>query len=102
MTILLIILGCALVTYLPRMLPMVVLKNIHLPPFIQSFLRYIPYAALGALIFPGILSSAGNEHTDAAITGGILCAVLAWFRLPILIVIFSGIICVFLWQVWIS
>ncbi|MED3623063.1 AzlD domain-containing protein [Neobacillus thermocopriae] len=49
------IIGMAIVTYLPRMLPFVLLKGKELPPFIQGVLRNVPYATLGALIFPAIL-----------------------------------------------
>ena len=37
------------------MLPFVLFKGKALPPFIQGVLRNVPYATLGALIFPGIL-----------------------------------------------
>lgn len=49
------ILGMAVVTYLPRMLPFVLFKGKELPPFLQGVLKNVPYATLGALIFPGIL-----------------------------------------------
>ncbi|MGJ7919461.1 AzlD domain-containing protein [Neobacillus sp. LXY-4] len=49
------ILGMGLATYIPRMLPFVLFKGRKLPPFIQGVLRNVPYATLGALIFPGIL-----------------------------------------------
>lgn len=50
-----IIIGMAVVTYIPRMLPFVVLNGKRLPPRIEGALRNVPFAALGALIFPGIL-----------------------------------------------
>lgn len=50
-----IIVGMGLVTYLPRMLPFVLFKGKELPPFIQGVLKNVPYATLGALIFPAIL-----------------------------------------------
>ncbi|SFA79702.1 MULTISPECIES: AzlD domain-containing protein [unclassified Bacillus (in: firmicutes)] len=49
------ILGMAVVTYLPRMLPFVLFKGVELPPFFQGVLKNVPYTTLGALIFPGIL-----------------------------------------------
>lgn len=48
------IIGMGLVTYLPRMLPFILFKGKELPPFIQGVLRNVPYATLGALIFPAI------------------------------------------------
>jgi branched-subunit amino acid transport protein len=53
--IVLMIIGMGLVTYIPRMLPFVLFKGKELPPFIQGVLKNVPYATLGALIFPGIL-----------------------------------------------
>mgnify|MGYP003577563500 FL=1 len=49
------IIGMGLVTYIPRMLPFVLFKGKELPPFIQGVLKNVPYATLGALIFPAIL-----------------------------------------------
>jgi branched-subunit amino acid transport protein len=49
------ILGMALVTYLPRLLPALFLDRIQFPAWFQKWLKSIPYAALGALIFPGVL-----------------------------------------------
>ena len=84
-------------TYIPRMLPIVFLSNIRLPRFLNSFLRFVPYAALSALIFPGILSSTGN--TESAIVGGIISIVLAFLRINIMFVVFGGILGVYLWGI---
>lgn len=51
-----IILGMFAVTYIPRMLPMVMVKDVAWPPLFEKWLQYVPYAALGALIFPGVLT----------------------------------------------
>lgn len=48
------ILGMALVTYIPRAIPLTFLEGRELPPFMQNVLRNIPFAVLGALIFPAI------------------------------------------------
>jgi branched-subunit amino acid transport protein len=49
------ILGMGIVTYIPRMMPFVLFKGKELPPFIQGVLKNVPYATLGALIFPAII-----------------------------------------------
>ena len=49
------ILGMGAVTYIARVLPFIVFKDKELPPFVQAVLRNIPYATLGALIFPSVL-----------------------------------------------
>lgn len=49
------IVGMGIVTYLPRMIPLVFLEKLKLPSFIQGVLKNVPYAILGALIFPGCI-----------------------------------------------
>jgi branched-subunit amino acid transport protein len=73
-SILLIILGMALVTYLPRFLPMYILTRLEIPKLVIDWLRYVPVAVLAALIVPGILTSErqvfvslGNSYLVAAI-----------------------------------
>lgn len=55
------IVGMAVVTYIPRMLPFVMFRGKELPPFIQGVLQNVPFATLGALIFPAVfLINEGN------------------------------------------
>jgi branched-subunit amino acid transport protein len=49
------ILGMAIVTYIPRAFPLTFLEGRELPPLVSGVLRNIPFAVLGALIFPAIL-----------------------------------------------
>ncbi|MEI4769647.1 AzlD domain-containing protein [Psychrobacillus sp. FJAT-51614] len=49
------LLGMAIVTYIPRAFPLTFLEGKELPPVVSGVLRNIPYAVLGALIFPAIL-----------------------------------------------
>lgn len=51
----LLIIGMMLVTYLPRMLPLVVLSRMKIHPLVLSWLNYIPVAVLAALLAPEIL-----------------------------------------------
>jgi branched-subunit amino acid transport protein len=85
------------VTYIPRMLPMVLFDNVSLPPFLYRFLQFIPFAALGALIVPGIFESTG-EHSSALVGMGV-SILLAWFRQNIMFVVVGGIMGVFVWEV---
>ena len=50
----------AAVTYIPRVLPMIFVKERSKSRLLRSFLYYVPFAALGAMTFPGILYSTGN------------------------------------------
>lgn len=82
--------GMFLVTYLPRLLPLLAIKPARLNPFIKRFLALVPITALGALLFPGlILDSAG--FPAAGLTGIMLCALYSWLRggivVPVLIAV---------------
>jgi branched-subunit amino acid transport protein len=57
------ILIMATVTYLVRMLPLVIVQKKISNRFIKSFLVYVPYAVLAAMTFPGILYSTGNVYS---------------------------------------
>jgi branched-subunit amino acid transport protein len=48
--------GMCLVTFVPRIIPLLLGRDLALPGWIRRWLSYFPYAALGSLIFPGILS----------------------------------------------
>ncbi|GAA5343982.1 branched-subunit amino acid transport protein [Planifilum fimeticola] len=85
-----IILGMALVTYLPRMLPAFLIGQRNVSPWMERWLASIPYAALGALIFPGILSVERGEPL-VGLAGGAVAALLAYFRLNMLVVIAGAI-----------
>jgi len=86
---LMVVVGMAIVTYLPRLTPLVILRGKKLPPFLGTFLQFVPYAVLAALIFPGILSSTGETSTAAA--GALAAFFLAWMRLNIMLVVMGGI-----------
>ena len=60
-TIFLIILGMALVTYLPRFLPSWALSKRPLNPAISRWLGYIPPAVLAALLTPDLAPKPGGE-----------------------------------------
>jgi branched-subunit amino acid transport protein len=69
------ILGMALVTAIPRLLPMLVDLEQWLPPALVRSLGFVPPAALGALIVPGLFQAA--EHTLIAFTALVVASVLA-------------------------
>ncbi|QSQ10350.1 hypothetical protein H0A61_02755 [Koleobacter methoxysyntrophicus] len=96
----LVVIAMGIVTYLPRMLPMVLLQKVKLPPFINRFLGFVPFAVLGALIFPGILFSTGN--IPSAIFGGIISIIIALLDVNLILVVLGGILSVFVWQVLIQ
>ena len=50
--------GCALITWLSRILPFVLLKNLTLPKALVKYLSFVPVAILSALWFSSIF----NQH----------------------------------------
>jgi branched-subunit amino acid transport protein len=54
------ILGMALVTYVPRLLPVYFLSSRSLPPLVVDWLRYVPVAVLAAMLFPSLLVEEGQ------------------------------------------
>ena len=96
MNLLYLILGMGIVTYLPRLLPMVLLKNLALPPYLQSFMKLIPYAALGALIVPGVFTSAPPDQFISTLIGFCLAVALAFYEWNVILIIAGSILGVLL------
>lgn len=65
------------VTYLIRMIPMVVFKERIKNRFILSFLYYVPYAVLSAMVIPAIFYASGNAITAAV--GFVVAVLLSFF-----------------------
>jgi len=85
-----VIIGMALVTYLPRVLPLLFLRNLKLSPNLQRFLGFIPYTILGALIFPGILNSTGSLFP--AVVGTLTAFALSWLEVNLLFVVIGSVL----------
>lgn len=56
-TILIIIIGCALVTFIPRVLPLMLFSKIELPKWAVNWLKHIPVAVMAALLAQELLLS---------------------------------------------
>ena len=54
------------VTYLIRMLPLMVFRRKIKSQVVQSFLYYVPYAVLGAMTIPAVFYSTGSMAASAA------------------------------------
>lgn len=72
------------VTYLVRMLPMVLMKKKIQNRFLLSFLYYIPYAVLTVMTVPAILYSTSSYLS--AIVGTAAALILAFFNKGLLTV----------------
>lgn len=90
MNIILIILGMTAATYIPRMLPALFMGRFQFPAWFHRWLKNIPYAALGALIFPGILL-VDKDQPLVGVIGGLVAAVLAYLKVHIIFIMFGAI-----------
>ena len=69
------ILVMAGVTYLIRMLPLVLFKKEITSSYVKSFLYYVPYVTLAVMTFPSILEATRSPVSAlAALITGILAA----------------------------
>jgi branched-subunit amino acid transport protein len=89
----------AAVTYIPRVLPMLFVKERSKSRLLRSFLHYVPFAALGAMTFPGILYSTGNM--TSALIGMTVALILAFFEKGLLEVAVGAILTVYLIQLFV-
>ncbi len=64
------------VTYLVRMLPLVLIKKEIKNPFILSFLHYIPYAVLTVMTIPAIFYA--TDHMASAVVGFMVALLMAY------------------------
>lgn len=86
----LMIAGMALVTYLPRAIPAVLVDKLRFGPKVEKFLKLIPYTAMTALIFPGILSI-DTAHPVIGIAGGAAAGALAFRKCPLMACVLAAI-----------
>lgn len=87
----------AIVTYLVRMLPMVIFRNKIKNRFIRSFLYYMPYAVLAAMTFPAVFWS--TDSIPSAVAGVVVALVLALFEKGLVTVAVSACVAVFITEV---
>lgn len=80
----------ATVTYITRALPLTFFRKKIKSTWLQAFLYYVPYAVLGAMIFPTILYSTGNIYTAGA--GFIVAMILAFYEKDLLLVAIGGVV----------
>ena len=78
------ILVMALVTYLIRVLPLVLIRREIKSRFIRSFLYYVPFATLAAMTFPSILTA--TDMLFSAVIGFATALILAFAKKSLLVV----------------
>ena len=89
------IIGMALVTYLPRVIPLIALSNKSINRNVREFLYYIPYTSLSILIIRGVMT-AGEGLMIATIAGIGIAGVLSYRKGNLVLSVLSGILLAFL------
>ena len=77
----LVILGCAIVTFIPRLIPALFIDKLNFSPKFEKFLNLIPYTALAALICPGVLT-VDSQLWYIGLIGAVVAAALSWKKVP--------------------
>ena len=80
--IMIVILGCAVVTFIPRLIPALCIDRLNFSPKVEKFLNLIPYTSLAALICPGVLT-VDNQLWYIGLIGAVVAAGLAWKKVPL-------------------
>ena len=88
------------VTYLIRMLPLVLIKRKIQNRFLLSFLYYMPYAVLAVMTVPAMFYA--SSSILAAALGFLMAVVLAYFRKSLITVAAFSCVTVFLAELIIS
>jgi len=90
----LMVVAMAVVTYLIRVIPMVVFKKKIKSEFLNSFLYYVPYTVLSAMTFPFIISSSG--HVISAVIGSVVALIGAFTKRSLIVVAILASVSVFI------
>lgn len=97
MTILLTLIGMALVTMVPRVLPLLLLSTRKLPVWLRTWLEYIPVAVLAAMLLPSLVSMDGAinlSFDNLFLWVSIPCFVVAWRTRSLLGTVGTGLVLV--------
>ena len=94
----LLFLGMALVTYLPRFLPLYVLSRVKIPRLFIVWLSYVPVAVLAALVAPGLLMAEGQfflSWQNSYLLASLPTFIIAVKTKNMLLTILVGLACIF-------
>jgi len=86
-----------LVTCLPRILPLVVLSRLTIPPLVLQWLKFIPVAVLASLLAPELFLSEGS--LNLSLDNQVLLAAIptfgaAFYTKNLFYTVFTGMTCI--------
>ncbi len=88
-----IIFGMAVVTYLPRLIPLATVEGTSLPLWVRRTLTYVPITVLSAIVGSEFLPSEGWFHyqIDEHLLAGLVAIGVAWFTRSTVLTMIVGI-----------
>lgn len=93
--IILLIVGMGIVTFLPRLIPLMFISKMELSYNRRKFLEFIPYTSLTILIVRGVITSS-EEMIIPTIIGLSVSGLTAYFKSNLVLSVGSGIIAAFI------
>ena len=92
MNVYLLIILMMLVTYIPRMLPSQITDKFHIGRKFRKYLELIPYTAMAALIFPGVIS-VDEKLWYIGVVGAVVAILLSLIKkIPIVLVVIGAVL----------
>ena len=92
MSIYLLILCMMLVTYIPRMLPSLFTDKLCIGRRFRKYLELIPYTAMAALIFPGVIGVDENMWI-VGVAGAVVAVALSLVKkMPLTVVVVAAVL----------
>lgn len=85
----------ALVTYIPRLIPMVALSGRSLPPVVMEWLGLLPPALLGALVAQAVIMPDGTVELsldNPVLIPALVSAIVAWRFRSLALTVLSGMV----------
>lgn len=92
--ILLLIIGCMVVTIIPRVLPLMLINSLRPPPVVLQWLQYAVPAIIAALLVQDLISGGGEQITyglNSRFLAGIVALVVAFITRSIIATVLLGI-----------
>ena len=84
------------VTFIPRAIPVFLSNKMNFGKRFERFINLIPYTAMTALVFPGILSLDANNAWIGILGGGIAILLSCIPKIPSAIVVVGSVVAVIL------
>ena len=81
-----------LVTYIPRMLPSLFVDKLYVGKRFRKFLELIPYTAMAALIFPGVVG-VDEKMWIVGVAGALVAVALSLVKkMPLTVVVIAAVL----------